>query len=152
MDQMCYPSLIKPHDEMIEIFVLTNRPMVYRTPLQLFFQTKTPGIVVMLELFIDINFNFRNNILPCYCFLKEIKRNLRQDSQSAFMIVDQFSKIEAMTSNLLQYLDIENHELLYNHEATEFVPIFGNIKANLEDKLQRYFEQNQFEDEAIYPG
>ncbi|CAD8138477.1 unnamed protein product [Paramecium octaurelia] len=142
LDQLCYPSLIKAHDEMVEMFVITNRPMIFRQPLPLLTQQSTPGVLSYLEIFIDISFNFSSNILPSFCFMKEIKQGIRQDGLSGFILLDSKQNIEGITNNALECFEMSNPSKLLGKSINQFIPNFNSLDAQLQHYLEEYQKEN----------
>ena len=50
-----------------------------------------------IELFIDVSFQFNNNTLPCYVFIKQIKEGIGLDEIKGVIYMNQNLIIEGIT-------------------------------------------------------
>ncbi|KAM3141116.1 hypothetical protein pb186bvf_006721 [Paramecium bursaria] len=147
IDQLLVPSMVQAHDEMLEIFVLTSRPALFRESRYLICQTQEPGIIAYIDLFIDISFQFNNNTLPCYVFIKQIKEGIGLDEIKGVIYMNQNLIIEGITQTALQMLKLEQN-VLYKQDGKTIFPEISPILDEFQQELQLYFINNPVEDET----
>jgi len=59
------------HDQLIEIFLLTNRPSLLRKKRPLLVLRKNKDLM-FAEMFVDLCFNIAEETFPVYCFLRKL--------------------------------------------------------------------------------
>ncbi|CAD8113913.1 unnamed protein product [Paramecium sonneborni] len=138
--QLVIPHLSVIHDQLIEIFLLTNRPQILRKKRGLLGYKKNKDLI-FVEMFIDICFNIQGDTFPIYCFLKQIKSNGDNENVKGHIFLNDELKIEGISTIALEQFKMKDGSALYQKKIHYLIQNFKKYLDLLNDKEKKFLEQ-----------
>ncbi|CAD8117952.1 unnamed protein product [Paramecium sonneborni] len=138
--QLVIPHLAVIHDQLIEIFLLTNRPQILRKKRGLLGYKKNKDLI-FVEMFIDICFNIQGDTFPIYCFLKQIKSDGAYENIKGHIFLNHELRIEGISTMALEQFKMKDGRTLYQKKIHHLIQNFKKYLDLLNGKEKKFLEQ-----------
>ncbi|CAK91855.1 unnamed protein product (macronuclear) [Paramecium tetraurelia] len=144
--QLVIPHLSAIHDQLIEIFLLTNRPQILRKKRGLLGYKKNKDLI-FVEMFIDICFNIQGDVFPVYCFLKQIRSDGAYENVKGHIFLNHELRIEGISTMALEQFKMKNGKSLYLKKIFHLIQNFKKYLDLLNGKEKKFQEQEALRQE-----
>ncbi|CAD8095762.1 unnamed protein product [Paramecium primaurelia] len=144
--QLVIPHLSAIHDQLIEIFLLTNRPQILRKKRGLLGYKKNKDLI-FVEMFIDICFNIQGDTFPIYCFLKQIRSDGAYENVKGHIFLNHELRIEGISTMALEQFKMKNGKSLYQKKIFYLIQNFKKYLDLLNGKEKKFQEQEALRQE-----
>ncbi|CAD8118729.1 unnamed protein product [Paramecium sonneborni] len=143
--QIVTPNLATYHDQLLEIFFLTNKPPIIRKRRPLLMQKKFKELI-FCEMYLDLSFNICEDAFPIYCFLKQIVPYGKYENVKGHIVISDAFKIQGISNLALEQLKIKINDY-YNKGIDEIIPNFQLYVEQLQYQYQVYQDEEIIREE-----
>ncbi|CAD8196667.1 unnamed protein product [Paramecium pentaurelia] len=143
--QIVTPNLATYHDQLLEIFFLTNKPPIIRKRRPLLMQKKFRELI-FCEMYLDLSFNICEDAFPIYCFLKQIVPYGKYENIKGHIVISDTFKIQGISNLALEQLKIKINDY-YNKGIEEIIPNFQHYVEQLQHQYQAYQDEEIIREE-----
>ncbi|CAD8125327.1 unnamed protein product [Paramecium sonneborni] len=140
VNQLVVPHLSGIHDQLMEIFLLTNRPVILRKKRALLAQKKNKDLL-FVEMFIDVCFNLTGDLFPIYCFIKQIETDGAYENIKGHLYLNNELKIEGITTMAIEQFKLKDGKSLQKIKLKQLIQNSKKYLELLNNKEKDFQEQ-----------
>ncbi|CAD8190941.1 unnamed protein product [Paramecium octaurelia] len=140
--QLVAPHLSDIHDQLMEIFLLTNRPLILRKKRGLLAQKKNKDLL-FVEMFIDVCFNITGDLFPIYSFIKQIQSDGAYENIKGHIYLNHELRIEGITTMALEQFKLKEGKHLNKMKLSHLIQNPKKYQELLKEKEQKFYELEQ---------
>ncbi|CAD8103995.1 unnamed protein product [Paramecium primaurelia] len=138
--QLVAPHLSTIHDQLMEIFLLTNRPFILRKKRGLLASKKNKDLL-FVEMFIDVCFNITGDLFPIYSFIKQIQSDGAYENIKGHIYLNNELKIEGVTTMALEQFKLKDGKSLYKMKLSHLIQNPKKYLELLNEKEKQFYQQ-----------